>query len=62
MTLTVKTADTCASSIHFVGRGAHHAICGILVPQPEVQPESPAVHFQSPNHWTNKKVPPSISY
>ena len=63
MTLIVKTADMCAFSIHFgfFGR-AHHAICGLLVPQPEVQPECPALDSQSPNHWTTKEVPSSISY
>ena len=30
--------------------------CGILVPQPEVEPVPPAVEAQSLNHWTAREV------
>ena len=30
---------------------------GILVPQPGIEPEPPAVEMQSPNHWTAKGFP-----
>ena len=32
----------------FFGRGA----CGILLPRPAIEPMSPAVEAQIPNHWT----------
>ena len=31
--------------------------CGILVPQPEIEPTPPAVEAQSLTHWTTRKVP-----
>ena len=40
---------------------SHHmfslcAACGILVPQPEIEPVPPAVKAQCPNTWTTKKA------
>ena len=29
----------------------HHAACGILIPQPGVEPGPSAVRARSPNHW-----------
>ena len=37
----------------FFGRVA----CGILVPQPGIEPTPSAVKVQSPNHWTAKEFP-----
>ena len=34
-----------------------HAACGILVPQPEIEPTSPAVEVWILNHWPTKEVP-----
>ena len=31
--------------------------CGILVPQPGIEPETSAVKAQSPNHWTAREIP-----
>ena len=31
--------------------------CGILVPRPGIEPVPPMVEAQSPNHWTDRKVP-----
>ena len=31
--------------------------CGILVPQPGIEPRPPAVEVWSPNHWTAREVP-----
>ena len=31
--------------------------CGILVPQPGIEPAPPAVEAQSLNHWTAREVP-----
>ena len=31
--------------------------CGMLVPQPGVEPAPPAVEAQSLNHWTTREVP-----
>ena len=30
--------------------------CGILVPQPGIEPSAPALGAQSPNHWTAREV------
>ena len=35
----------------------HCAACGILVPQPEVEPVAPALEARSLNHWTAREVP-----
>ena len=35
----------------------HHAACRILVPQPEMEPTSPAVEAWHLNHWTTGEVP-----
>ena len=31
--------------------------CGILVPQPRIEPATPEVEVQSVNHWTAREVP-----
>ena len=31
--------------------------CGILVPQPEIEPMPPALTAQNFNHWTTREVP-----
>ena len=31
--------------------------CGTLVPQPGIEPGSPAVKALSPNHWTVREFP-----
>ena len=31
--------------------------CGILVPQPGIEPVPPALEAQSLNHWTTREVP-----
>ena len=33
------------------------AACGILVPQPGIEPMPPAAEAQSPNHWTTREFP-----
>ena len=35
----------------------HCAGCGILVPQPGIEPPPPALEAQSLNHWAAKEVP-----
>ena len=35
----------------------HCMACGILVPQPEIDPGSSAVKVLSPNHWTAREFP-----
>ena len=42
--------------IYLFGRAA----CGILVPQPGMEPSPPAVEEQSLNHWTAREVPGCI--
>ena len=37
--------------------GAHYAACGILFPQPGIEPTPPAVEGQSLNPWTTREVP-----
>ena len=34
--------------------------CGILVPQPGIEPASPALEAQSLDHWTTREVPQSL--
>ena len=36
--------------------------CGILVPQPGMEPAPPAVEVQSLNHWTTREVPDFIVF
>ena len=36
---------------------AYHAACGILVPQPGIEPRPPAVEARSLNHWTTGEIP-----
>ena len=33
-------------------------ICGILVPQPGIEPWATTVKAPSPNHWTTREFPP----
>ena len=33
------------------------AACKVLVPQPGIEPKTPAVETQSLNHWTARKIP-----
>ena len=40
----------------------HHAACGILVPQPGIEPMPSAVKAQSPNHWTAREFPVSLYF
>ena len=35
----------------------HDEACGILVPQPGIQPMPPALEVQCLNHWTTREVP-----
>ena len=37
------------------------AACGILVPQPGIEPVPPAVEVWSPDHWTTREVPEQSS-
>ena len=34
-----------------------YGACGILVPQPEIEPMSPAMEAQSLNDWITREVP-----
>ena len=36
--------------------------CGILVPQPGIEPRPSAVRVQSPNHWAAREFPDSIIF
>ena len=38
----------------------NYAACGILVPQPGIEPRPSAVKAQSPNHWTAREFPTAI--
>ena len=37
-----------------------HTACGILVPQPGIEPRLSAVIERSPNHWTPREFPISL--
>ena len=39
------------------GRESHLEACGILVPQPGIEPRATAVKVLSPNQWTTMEVP-----
>ena len=39
-----------------------HAACGVLVPQPGIEPAPPALEAQSFNHWTTREVSECISF
>ena len=43
--------------ISFVWQGKGYATCGILVPQPEIEPVPPALGQWSLNHWTTREIP-----
>ena len=34
----------------------HHSACGILVPQPGIEPRPLAVSAWSPNHWPTREL------
>ena len=34
-----------------------HVVCGILVPQPGIEPLPLTVETQSLNHWTTREIP-----
>ena len=36
--------------------------CGILVPQPGTEPRATAVNALSPNHWTARELPRSVTF
>ena len=38
----------------------HRAACGILDPQPRIEPVPPAVEEWSLNHWTTREVPGTL--
>ena len=40
----------------------HLEACGILVPQPGIEPVFPAVQVWSPNHWTAREFPEIYIY
>ena len=35
----------------------YHTACGVLVPQPEMEPAPPAVDVWSLNQWVTRKIP-----
>ena len=39
-----------------------HSACCTLVPQPGIEPLSPALEVQSLNHWTSREVPLFLFY
>ena len=41
----------------FLGGGMRRAACGILVPQPGIDPAPPALEACNLNHWTTREVP-----
>ena len=48
---------TTVSFFFFLIFWPHPSVYRILVPQPGMEPESPAVEAQSLNHWTAREVP-----
>ena len=48
--------------IYFLIFWLRHAPCGILVPQPGIEPVPRALEVQRLNHWTAREVPGSSSF
>ena len=42
----------CLDPQHFFFFSLHLEACGMLVPQPGIEPMAPALGAQSPTHWT----------
>ena len=59
--LVLQLIEDLEEGWHFLGMKVfvffllHHAACGILVPQPGIEPVSSTVKAWSPNHWTANK-------
>ena len=51
-----------SKSVHslFLFFCSQQATCGVLVPQPGIEPVPPEVEVWNPNHWTIRKVPKSV--
>ena len=45
----------CGKGLFCFTGGPCHVACRILVPRPGMEPWSPAVEAQSPNHWTTRE-------
>lgn len=41
--------------------GPHCMVCGILVPQPWIEPRPPALEVLCPKHWTTRLASPSLA-
>ena len=52
----LRTADR-QKGFFFFFFWPHRMACGILVPQPGIEPGTMAVKMLSPNHWTTRKFP-----
>ena len=57
-TLHQRLPSVTLSCQYFFFFWLHHVACGILVPQPGIQPLPPAVEARSLNPWTAREVPP----
>ena len=60
----LKYEDHVFSGIFFGGGvGVQpHSTCQILVLRPGIEPVSPGVEAQSPNHWTTREVPRTMLF
>ena len=47
----------CTDSLIAVGGFSCSKVCGILVPQPEIEPRSPCIARHILNHWITREVP-----
>ena len=56
-----RVQPPCEILIYFFFFWPHHVACGILVPQPRIEPVRPAVEVQSANHLDLQGIP-LISY
>ena len=54
--IALENIDFYSAAKHFVGFFSPLA-CGILVPQPGIEPMPPAVEAWSPNHWPIREFP-----
>ena len=56
-TVSSKTWDQREREVSYLFIWLHCVACGILVPQPGIEPRAMAVKALTPNHWTTREFP-----
>ena len=50
-----------SNTVNFFLSCPHYTVCGILVPQPGIEPKPSVVKAQNSNHWTTRELPNTAS-